>query len=151
LSPSLTKKKLALPIIGRSDLADFPDLELYQIPVKTDTGAYTSSIHAVGIRTRRIGGEYYLLFSVAGMNHPGSPRKQYRFKDFVLRKVTSSNGLSEIRYVIRTHIRLMGKNIRTEFSLTNRSTMRSPVLLGRKLLKGRFLVDVSQKNLSLKK
>ncbi|NJM93841.1 MAG: ATP-dependent zinc protease, partial [Cytophagales bacterium] len=34
------------------------------------------------------------------------------------------------------------------FTLTNRSEMKFPVLLGRKLLRRRFLVDVSAHNLS---
>jgi hypothetical protein len=32
-------------IIGRKDTADFPQLELEGIVVKTDSGAYTSSFH----------------------------------------------------------------------------------------------------------
>ena len=49
-------------------------------------------------------------------------------------------------------IGLDGKDelIEAEFSLSDRSDMKYPVLIGRKLLKGRFIVDVSRKNVSLK-
>jgi hypothetical protein len=53
--------------------------------------------------------------------------------------------------VIKTKITIFGKKIRTEFSLANRRKMRYPILLGRKLLNKRFLVDVSQKDLSATK
>jgi hypothetical protein len=62
----------------------------------------------------------------------------------------NSSGKEERRYVIKTSIRLFGKKIRTEFSLANRRKMRYPLLLGRKLLKNRFIIDVSQKDLSAK-
>jgi hypothetical protein len=36
--------------------------------------------------------------------------------------------------------------VQTQFSLYDRSDMKNQVLLGRKFLKGRFLVDVSRRN-----
>ena len=36
-------------MIGRFDRADFPDLQLNDISIKIDTGAYTSSIHCDNI------------------------------------------------------------------------------------------------------
>lgn len=146
---SKQNKTVGLLLIGRSDLVDFPELGLYEIPVKIDTGAYTSAIHAVGIKEHAVEGKRLLTFSVAGMNQAGQPKKKFWFENFKKKKITSSNGMSEVRYVIKTPVRLFGRKIRAEFSLSNRSTMRIPVLLGRKLLKNRFLVDVNQKNLSL--
>lgn len=32
-------------IIGRTDLIDFPELDLWNIGAKIDSGAYTSAIH----------------------------------------------------------------------------------------------------------
>jgi len=42
----------------------------------------------------------------------------------------------------------MNRVIRAEFSLANRGSMRFPVLLGRKLLRNKFVVDVSLKDVS---
>jgi len=42
-------------------------------------------------------------------------------------------------------IRIAGRLIKTEFSLTQRSGMRYPILLGRKLLNKNFMVDTSLK------
>ena len=36
--------------IGRSDKADFPELSLFDIDLKVDSGAYTSSIHCTDIQ-----------------------------------------------------------------------------------------------------
>lgn len=56
----------------------------------------------------------------------------------------------EERYVITTGVLIFNKLIKTEFSLTDRSAMKYPILLGRKFLVKRFIVDVSLVNLSLK-
>lgn len=56
----------------------------------------------------------------------------------------------EERYVITTDILIFNKRIKTEFSLSDRSTMKYPILLGRKLLAKRFVVDVAVTNLSFK-
>jgi hypothetical protein len=53
-----------------------------------------------------------------------------------------------MRYVIKTKVTLFGKTFKTEFSLADRQQMRYPVLLGRKLLRNRFIVDVSLENVS---
>ena len=50
----------------------------------------------------------------------------------------------EERFIIKTLIILGNKKIRSSISLTNRDHMRYPVLIGRRILKGRFLIDVSK-------
>lgn len=49
----------------------------------------------------------------------------------------------EERYVIKTIIQMGRKKIKTSISLTDRASMRYPVLVGRRLLKGKFIVDVN--------
>jgi two-component system chemotaxis sensor kinase CheA len=50
--------------------------------------------------------------------------------------------------VVKTKIKIFNKIYNTEFSLSDRSHMKNPILLGRKLLSGRFVVDVAEENLS---
>jgi hypothetical protein len=52
------------------------------------------------------------------------------------------------RYIIKSKIILFGKAYKAEFSLSDRSHMKNPILLGRKLLNGKFVVDVSEEDLS---
>ena len=65
---------------------------------------------------------------------------------FSIRMVKSSTGHKEQRVSIKTRIVLAGRKIHAEFTLTDRSGMNFQVLLGRKLLRGKFLVDVAHNN-----
>ncbi|MBK9701099.1 MAG: ATP-dependent zinc protease [Flavobacteriales bacterium] len=58
----------------------------------------------------------------------------------------SSTGQTTRRYLISTRVRLNGHTVRTQFTLFDRSDMKHQVLLGRKFLRGRFVVDVSRKD-----
>lgn len=129
-------------IIGRTDIIDFPDLKLMEVRAKIDTGAYTSSIHCFKVKVVKEKLTFYLPA------HRGEKHLKFVTKDFELKAIKNSFGQTEMRYVIKTRVVLFGKKITTEFSLANRIQMRYPVLLGRKLLRNRFLVDVSLENLS---
>lgn len=60
-----------------------------------------------------------------------------------MRHVKSSNGSIEERIFIKTVIELAGRAFEAELSLTDRTNMKYPMLIGRKFLEGRFLVDVA--------
>lgn len=61
-----------------------------------------------------------------------------------MRVVKSSNGESQVRPVVELEV-VVGSDRKTyEFTLTNRATMKFPILLGRNFLVGNFLVDVSR-------
>lgn len=67
-----------------------------------------------------------------------------------IRHVKSSNGTIEERIFIKTTLELYGRRYRTELSLTDRKSMKYPMLIGRKFLEGRFVVDVALTYQSLK-
>lgn len=72
----------------------------------------------------------------------------YNGKVFILpihqkKNVKSSNGKVEERYFIKSVIEIFGKKYKAELSLTDRKDMKYPMLLGRKFLKDKFIVDVS--------
>lgn len=136
--------------IGRKDYANFPELEIENIPVKVDTGAYTSSIHCHKIEQIKIDNEEWIQFFLLDPDHPEYNQKPYRFKNYREKKIKSSNGESENRYIISTKIILFDKTFDIELSLSERGEMKFPVLLGRKLLNKKFIVDTSLKNLSYK-
>lgn len=135
-------------IIGRNDVADFPELGLEDIAVKIDTGAYTSSIHCHHIRIETKKDKQILKFNLLDPDHDQYHDKEFMFKEFSQKIVKNSFGESEERYVIETNIMLFDEIYALEVSLTNRGNLRFPVLLGRKLLEN-FIVDVNQTNLSL--
>ena len=133
-----------MEILGRSDRVDLPGLGLTDIQAKVDTGAYTSSLHCS--RAEVIGG--VLEFILLDEEHPEFTGMPFRFRKFVQREVRNSFGEAELRYVIKTHVRLFSRTIRAEFSLSNRGNLKFPVLLGRKILRNRFLIDVTKKDLA---
>jgi hypothetical protein len=143
----LSKKKKT---IGRTDKVDLPELGLLEVQAKIDTGAYTSAIHCskIHVDTNKDGKEL-LVYTISG-NRLGKGMRARKFKtdNFKLKMIRSSNGQVQQRYVIKTKLRLFNKIYNTEFSLSDRSHMKNPILLGRKLLNGRFLVDVAEEDLS---
>lgn len=139
-----THAKHPVHILGRSDRVDLPNLKLKNIHAKIDTGAYTSSLHCSSAHV--VDGK--LEFILLDEEHPEFTGMPFRVKKFVQREIRNSFGEAELRYVIRTRIRIHGRLIRAEFSLSNRGNLRFPVLLGRKILRHRFLIDVTKKDLS---
>lgn len=129
-------------IIGRLEQATFPELGLYNISTKIDTGAYNSSIHCEDIQ--EIEGRLHCRFA-----EPISEQANYKrlvFDTYNIAVVKSSNGQTERRYKIMTTIHFGTKEYPIALTLTDRGEMRYPVLIGRKFLKKRFLVDVAFTN-----
>jgi hypothetical protein len=135
-----------IQVIGATDIVDLPELGWYNVPVRIDSGATTSSIHCSKVKLIKDGERTHLEFYLDGKK--GAPQQSFIVDDFKETIVRNSSGKEEKRYVIKTRVKIFGKKIRTEFSLANRRKMQYPILLGRKLLKNRFIIDVSQKNLS---
>lgn len=134
-------------IIGRRDHADFPDLSLEDVPVKIDTGAYTSSIHCEDLRVDN--DVLYATFS-DGEKNSKNTAKEISFTNFEQIKVRSSNGQLQKRYQIKTDIKLFGKVYKISLSLADRKKMKNPVLIGRKFLNKKFIVDTDLEDVSQK-
>lgn len=131
-------------VIGRIDKADFPTLDLFDIDIKIDTGAYTSSIHCHKVIV--LEDELICLFYDEG--HPYYNGKEIKFKEFSITRVKSSNGLVQERYKVKTSIVLFNKEYNISLTLSTRDDMKYPILIGRKFLSKKFIVDVNQKNIS---
>ena len=145
--PVKKKKK----IVGRRELIDFPALGLSEIEAKIDTGAYTSAIHCSAIREATLpDGRRVIRFNLLDLTHPLYHQKNFEFDQFTQRDIRSSFGEVQERYIIRTHFQLFDKVIEAEFSLSDRSDMKYPVLIGRSAIRKHFIVDVAHKNLSAK-
>ena len=137
-------------LIGRKDIADFKKLDLEGIEVKIDSGAYTSSLHCHEIESFKKEGKTWVKCKFLDPDHEQYNEKEYCFEVYKLRKVKSSNGIFEERYSIITEIKLFKKEYKIELTLTERGEMKFPVLLGRKFLSSKFVIDTSKKYLSQK-
>lgn len=137
-------------IIGRIDKADFPELNLLEIDVKVDTGAYTSSIHCHEVKEVELNGEKHIEFKVLDPSHPEYEENVFKVKNYKDKAIKSSFGSVEHRFIIKTNIFIFDQEYPIELSLSDRSDMNYPILLGRKFLNKRFLVNTSLKNVSIK-
>lgn len=135
-----------MKILGRYDRVDLPELGLYNIHAKIDTGAYTCSLHCHCAEVVNDKLEFILLDE----EHPEFTGMKFIFDQFEKREIKNSFGEVEQRFVIVTSITVFEEVITTEFSLSNRGSLKFPILIGRKILRNRFLIDVTKKNLSFK-
>ncbi|PLS80580.1 hypothetical protein CYG49_04910 [Candidatus Saccharibacteria bacterium] len=132
-------------VIGRRTIASLPELGVERIVAKTDTGAYSSTIHAENIRLEKQEGIDVLAFEVIPSKHLKTKDDAVQtlfFKEYFVQKVRSSNGLMQLRYSIKTKLTIEGRTFPAVLTLSNRSAMGYPLLIGRKLLRSRFLVNV---------
>lgn len=139
------KKKREHPkqVVGRREYIDFPDLDLFGLTAKLDTGAYTTALHCSHVRVE----DGILIFRLLDETHPEYQGREHRFPAFDQKLVKNSFGEQEMRYIVRTRIRMGTRTIKSIVSLSDRGMMRYPVLIGRRLLHGRFVVDVSLENI----
>jgi hypothetical protein len=135
-----------MKILGRYDRVDLPELGLMDIHAKIDTGAYTCSLHCQ--QAEIVDGK--LEFILLDEEHPEFTGMKFVFATFEKRDIRNSFGEVERRFVIVTSIKVFNEEIIAEFSLSNRGSLKFPILIGRKFLRDRFLIDVKQKNLSFR-
>ena len=135
-------------LIGREDKIDIPELSLFEVEAKIDTGAYGCALHCHHIELIKIEDKDVLTFKVLDPNHDEYKDKIFHIDNFKCKRVKNSGGKQEKRYTFKTRVILFKKKITTEFSLTDRGQMKFPILLGRQFINKRYLVDVQLKNLS---
>lgn len=129
-------------IIGMYEQVTFPDFGIADIVAKIDTGAYSGALHSTKISEVKTDSGMELHFSP--FDHPEIVVKT---KSYEVGDVRSSNGHVAQRYYISTTVRVQGRDYPVRITLSNRSSMQYPVLLGRKFLsENQFLVDVGLDN-----
>ncbi|MBA6349887.1 MULTISPECIES: RimK/LysX family protein [unclassified Colwellia] len=137
-------KKANKVVIGRLESIALPDLAIDDLQVRVDTGAKTSSLHVDNITKVIKNGKPSVIFDI----HPDAHNVDTIVKCSApisdIRKIKSSNGTVEQRYVIETLIVLGEEKWSIEITLTDRSDMSYLMLLGREALGKRFLVDPSK-------
>jgi hypothetical protein len=127
------------PQLGWKEFVWLPKLNLGPLVAKIDTGARSAALHAddIEVAGRRV------LFMI-GRKRCAAPLTGYK-------RVKSSNGISELRPVVRATVQLGERTFKIEISLTKRSDMGVPMLLGRSAIKGKYLVNPARSFLLSKK
>ncbi|MBD3793331.1 MAG: ATP-dependent zinc protease [Campylobacterales bacterium] len=133
-------------IIGSIESISILDLELYDIDAKIDTGADSNALHCDDICVDEQNGVVH--FKLLDEVHPAYHGKAMTLPLHRIKRVKSSNGIIQERPSIKVEVEFFGKIYKTVVSLTNRSDMKFPMLIGRRFMAKRFLVDVSEKYLA---
>ena len=130
-----------LTAIGWREWVALPDLGLPAIKTKVDTGARTSALHAFLIEPYTENGIDMLRFLLHPIQRNQDFEVECRCAVFDRREVTDSGGNTEMRYVIQSDMVFGSDRLPIELTLTNRDTMAFRMLLGRRAMEGRYIVD----------
>ncbi|BFU78509.1 ATP-dependent zinc protease [Arcobacter sp. 15-2] len=133
-------------IVGRKETISIIDLDLFNLDAKVDTGADSSALHCDQIIVNEK--ENTVSFTLLDEVHESYHGKRMTFPIYKIKTVKSSNGHIQKRPSIKVSVNFFGKNYKSVISLTNRADMKFPMLIGRRFLSGKFLVDVEEEYLS---
>ena len=127
-------------IIGRETRIDFVD-DAIGVPAKIDTGADSSAVWASDIHIDDTNRLCFKLFEETSPFYTG--RTNHR-RDYSVARVKSASGDVVLKFKTHLTIKIKEREIRVLFGLSNRSTHTYPVLIGKRTLQGKFVVDVSK-------
>lgn len=138
--------KKSLEVIGSTVVVDIDDIK--NVPAKVDTGADTSSIWASQINITE---DDVLEFTLFGKSSPFYTGEIIKRTDYKVAVVRSATGEEQVRYRTHLPLRLKGRKINVLFNLSNRSRNNAPILIGKRTIRGKFIVDVSKHAVKLPK
>ncbi|HXH76421.1 MAG TPA: RimK/LysX family protein [Bacteriovoracaceae bacterium] len=133
----LLKEKV---LIGRVEWVELSELKIKH-RARIDSGAKTTSMHAVNISEVQQQGDLYVKFQT--VNTEGNPVEMTRKVD-TTQRVANTAGFISKRYVIKEKVKLGNIEKEILINLNDRSKMEYKFLVGRNLLLGRFIVDVAR-------
>jgi hypothetical protein len=132
----------SMTVIGSNEYIDFKRQNVLKVPAKIDTGADSSAVWASDIKLI----EGKVVFKLFGSTSKFYTGKTIVSSSYRISLVKNTSGVKERRFKVRLSVRVKDRNIRTWFTLADRSDMIYPALLGRKTLHNKFIIDVSQKS-----
>lgn len=133
--------------VGRLEWITLNELKLPSIKAKIDTGAKVSALHAYDIEVFKRKGEEYIKFTTQPFpKGDDKEKKEFTCKAKLAgrRRVKSSNGQTQNRYVIEIEGTIGDTKQSITLTLTDRKAMAYRMLLGCTTLKGRYVVDVAE-------
>ena len=136
----MVKKKREKKVVGWKEQVALPDLKIKSVIAKIDTGANLATIDADDIKFVTRKDVKYVKFTVKKRNNTvrktSAPLAGFK-------RIRSSNGDVERRPYIKTDILMDGITKNIELTLTDRGPMDYTMLIGRKALGRRSIVNPS--------
>jgi len=118
-----------------------PGIGVEWVKAKLDTGARSSAIHAFGLEEFERDGQLWVRFSVHPWQRSAEDAVDAELPVHDRRSVRSSSGHSEERYAVLMDVRLLGRTVTSEMTLSRRDQMGFRMLIGREALRQGFVVD----------
>ena len=128
-------------VVGSEEWCALPQLNIPAIKARIDSGAKTSALHAINIIPFKKDGDPWVRYEVHPLQNDGKTSIHCESPVIDKRKVKSSSGAAEIRYVVKSIISIAESTWEIELTLTNRDSMGYRMLLGRQAMSGKMLVD----------
>jgi hypothetical protein len=128
-------------ILGWREWVALPELGVEMLKCKVDTGAKTSALHAFYVEPFEAQGKRMVRFGLHPHQDDTETAIECVAEVYDVRTVSDSGGHKEERYVIKTPLRIGGETFEAELTLTNRDAMQFRMLLGRRAMENRFIVD----------
>ena len=128
-------------VAGWREWVSLPELGVEWIKAKLDTGARTSALHAFDLEPFERDGAPWVRFSIHPWQRSATDAITAELPVHDVRRVRSSSGHVEERYVVLVAIRIGMRRVPTEVTLTRRDEMGFRLLVGREALRQGFVVD----------
>jgi hypothetical protein len=129
------------PVIGWREWVALPEFGVARIKAKVDTGARSSSLHALDVRLFERDGRQYVRFRIHPLQRSTRTTTEAVAEVIEFRPIKSSTGHITRRPVVLTEVAMMGERWPIELTLASRDEMGFRMLLGREAVRGRFVVD----------
>jgi len=130
-------------IAGWIETVTFSDYGI-SLDAKLDTGADSSSLGVTGLDRFKRQGKIWYRFTLTGEDGKTATIEQQSNRTA---RIMRAEVEDTRRPIVRLKICLAGHAAVTDFTLTDRSEQRSPVLIGRRFLGSRIVVDSGRKHL----
>ncbi|MBL7898886.1 MAG: ATP-dependent zinc protease [Crocinitomicaceae bacterium] len=131
-------------IVGNAEWCALPQLKIPAIRARIDSGAKTSSIHAVNIEEFYKNRQQWVRFEIHPLRIHTDVMIVCEAPVYDYRLVKSSTGVAQPRYVIETYIEMGGEKWTIQVTLANRRSMGFQMLLGRQAMTHRMLINPSE-------
>lgn len=131
----------SLATAGWREWVGLPSFGVEHVKAKLDTGARSSALHAFDLEEHDVDGARHVRFAIHPWQRSTADSVEVDVPIHDRRVVRSSNGTEQERIVILAPIRLLGRTVETEMTLTRRDEMGFRLLVGREALRQGFLVD----------
>lgn len=132
---------LSYTVAGWREWVSLPGDGVPWVKAKLDTGARTSAIHAFDLEEFEKDGDAWVRYSIHPWQRSDAGAVDVERKVHDVRSVRSSSGYAEERFVVMMDIRLVGRTITAEVTLSRRDEMGFRMLVGRQALRQGLVVD----------